>query len=60
MPFKASPRFVRFQQIEPDTTPQPIVVTLRRGDGGPLKPKIESLGKDGVDAEIEEIREGSP
>jgi hypothetical protein len=58
VPFKSSPRFVNFKKIDPDTTPQPIVVTLRRGDGGPLDPKIEGFGKPGIDAILEEIREG--
>ncbi len=58
VPFKTQPRFVNFRWIDPDTSPQPIVVTVMRGDGGPLDLEIEKFGKDGIDAVLEEVKEG--
>jgi hypothetical protein len=58
VPFKTSPRFITFRNIDPNSSPQPVVVKVTRGDGGPLDLEIERFGKQGIEAVLEEVKAG--
>ncbi len=58
VPFKASPRNANFQAIQDYTTPLPRTVTIKRGDGGPLQIEIVRAGKQGITAELREVKPG--
>jgi len=58
VPFKSTPRFARFPEIEDDTTPLPQTVIIKRGDGGPLQLEVLRTGKVGIMADLREIEAG--
>ncbi len=58
VPFKAQPRFAQFRNIEEGTTPQPVKVNIRRGDGAPLKLELMRIPKPGVEVDLQEIKPG--
>jgi len=58
VPFKSTPRYARFREIEDDTTPLPQTVIIKRGDGGPLQLEVLRAGKPGIMAELREIKAG--
>ena len=58
VPFKSTPRYVNFREVDPDSTPAPQKVTIQRGDGGPLKLEIVEVGREGIDAVLNEIIPG--
>jgi hypothetical protein len=58
VPFKSMPRYVNFRYVDAWSTPAPQTVTLRRGDGGPLKLEIAQIGNPGINAVLNEIVPG--
>ena len=58
VPFKTSPTVANFRNIDEQTTPLPQTVTIKRGDGGPLKLEIVEAGKAGINTLLEEIEPG--
>lgn len=55
---RKQPEVVNFSQIKRDTPEQKQTMTITRGDGGPLKPKISSIGNPQIKAELREIEAG--
>lgn len=58
VPFKANPRYARFQRIEEETTPAPATITIRRGDGDPLQLEVVKANVKGIMTELREIKAG--
>lgn len=58
VPFKANPRLAQFAKVEDYTTPEPRTITIRRGDGGPLRLEVAGVGKPGIEASLREIKPG--
>ena len=58
VPFKASPRYANFREVFDETTPLPLTVTIKRGDGGPLDLEIVNANNPGIVADLKEIKAG--
>ncbi|MCP4594329.1 MAG: DUF1573 domain-containing protein [bacterium] len=58
VPFRASPKFANFTDIEDGTTPLPMTVSIRRGDGGPLNLEVKEIHTSGVEVDLQEIEPG--
>ena len=58
VPFKSTPRYARFRDIEDDATPLPATIKITRGDGGPLQLEIVRTGKPGIEAHLHELEPG--
>lgn len=55
---RMQPETVNFSQLKRDAPEQKQMVTLTRGDAGPLKPHIASIGHPQIKAELREIEAG--
>ena len=58
VPFKTTPSVANFREIDDQTTPLPQTVTIKRGDGAPLKLEIVNAGQEGINTLLEEIEPG--
>jgi hypothetical protein len=58
VPFTATPRYANFTAIEDGVTPAPMTVDIRKGDGGPLKLEVLSIGESGIEADLRELKPG--
>ncbi len=57
-PFKLEPRMLKFQRIKRSSEKATSEITIKRGDGDPIKPTVEGGLRAGLQAEIEEIAAG--
>jgi hypothetical protein len=55
---RVQPETVNFAQLKRDSPEQKQVVTITRGDGGPLKPRISNVGNPQIKADLREIEAG--
>lgn len=55
---KIEPAHARFPQIKRNAGSQTMTLTLTRGDGGPLDPKVTTTGSSQITAELREIEAG--
>ncbi len=58
VPIRMTPRLANFGMLPDAATPTPIVVTIRRGDGGPIDPKITGPGRPGIQGELRVVEPG--
>ena len=58
VPFKSTPRYARFRNIDAETSPLPATVKITRGDGGPLQLEVVRVGKPGIEYDLREIEAG--
>ena len=57
-PLKMMPNNVNFGNISPQASTLQKTISLTRGDGGPLNPKLAPINTPGVEASIKEIEPG--
>ena len=55
---RVSPRLANFGRLPEAASPSPIVVTIRRGDGGPLDLRITGPGRPGIQGELRVLEPG--
>ncbi len=58
VPFKSKPPMVNFRGMDEAATPLPQIVSIERGDGGPLQLEVAGTGAPGIAAQLREIKAG--
>ena len=57
-PLKMMPNHVNFGNVSNEASTLQETISLTRGDGGPLNPKLAPVNTEGVEASIKEIEPG--
>jgi len=58
VPIQVTPRLANFGKLPDAASPAPVVVTIRRGDGGPIDPRITNAVRPGIQGELRVVKPG--